>query len=177
MRLPWSLATDNASGGVSMSPLLEVGRIGRSHGIRGDVLIKAISNLEERFLPGSKLVLVTTKLQREVTLERSAPYQGRYLAHISGIDTKEAAEEIRGASLMAEASPDSGDLFVHELIGSTVVDAEELQRGVVVSVEANPASDLLVLESGYVVPLVFVTGFDSEQRIIYVETPEGLFDL
>jgi 16S rRNA processing protein RimM len=43
-----------------------------------------------------------------------------------------------------------------------------------VSVEANPAHDLLVLESGALVPMVFVVE-QSEGRVV-IDPPEGLLD-
>ena len=48
-------------------------------------------------------------------------------------------------------------LWVHELIGAEVVDARGIRVGVVEAVEANPASDLLVLTDGQLIPLRFVT--------------------
>ena len=42
-------------------------------------------------------------------------------------------------------------------------------------VEANPASDLLVLDSGALVPLTFVTSVDPNVRVD-VDVPEGLFE-
>jgi 16S rRNA processing protein RimM len=44
----------------------------------------------------------------------------------------------------------------------------------VCAVEANPASDLLVLEDGALVPVRFVTGFSD--GILVVDVPEGLFE-
>ena len=49
------------------------------------------------------------------------------------------------------------------------------KRQVVVGVEANPASDLLVLDSGALVPLTFVTTVEANVRI-EVDVPEGLFE-
>ena len=42
-------------------------------------------------------------------------------------------------------------------------------------VESNPASDLLVLDSGALVPVVFVTGHAPGH--VTIDPPEGLFDL
>jgi 16S rRNA processing protein RimM len=46
---------------------------------------------------------------------------------------------------------------------------------VVVDVESNPASDILVLDSGALVPLTFVTSVEANVRID-VDVPEGLFE-
>ena len=44
------------------------------------------------------------------------------------------------------------------------------------AVEANPASDLLVLESGGLIPLRFVTESDAAAGTLVVDIPEGLLD-
>jgi len=43
-------------------------------------------------------------------------------------------------------------------------------------VEANPASDLLVLESGGLIPLRFVTQRDAAAGTLVVDIPDGLLD-
>jgi 16S rRNA processing protein RimM len=63
---------------------------------------------------------------------------------------------------------------VHELIGSIVTDATGTERGTVVSVVANPASDLLELDTGALVPLRFLT--EHTPGRVVVEAPEGLFE-
>jgi hypothetical protein len=45
----------------------------------------------------------------------------------------------------------------------------------VTAVEVNPASDLLVLDDGHLVPLRFVTA--TEPGRVTVDVPEGLFDV
>jgi hypothetical protein len=47
---------------------------------------------------------------------------------------------------------------------------------VVESVQDNPAADLLVLQDGTLVPVVFARGAPQD-GVLRVEVPEGLFDL
>ena len=89
-----------------------------------------------------------------------------------------AADSLRGVELEAEALDDVADvLWVHELVGATVRDAAGTPLGTIGSVEANPASDLLVLESGGLIPVRFVTAHDALARTVDVDIPEGLLDL
>ena len=71
---------------------------------------------------------------------------------------------------------DPDALWVHELIGSVVEDQSGSELGMVESVEANPASDLLVLDSGALIPLRFVVSSVPGERVT-VDVPDGLLDL
>lgn len=156
---------------------LEIGEIARSHGIRGEVVVRLVTNRLDRLDPGARLS-TRTKERRSVpsVLEviASRPHQGRFLVTFAGVDSREGADALRGVVLLAdEVEGDDDELYVHRLIGRTVRDQDGVDRGRVVSVEANPASDLLVLESGALVPLRFVESANDET--ITVRAPEGLF--
>ncbi len=71
---------------------------------------------------------------------------------------------------------DDDELWVHEMIGSRVIDQGGSERGLIEGVLANPASDLLELSTGFLIPLVFVSRVDAKARTVYVEVPDGLFD-
>ena len=76
---------------------------------------------------------------------------------------------------MLFAEPINDDtVWAHELIGAEVVDQHGINRGLVTSVVHNPASDLLELEDGNLVPLTFLISYEPGD-IIFVLTPEGLF--
>ena len=75
---------------------------------------------------------------------------------------------------MAAALEDPEALFVHDLVGREVVEVDGTPHGTVVAVQANPASDLLVLEDGNLVPLRFVVS--RELGSIVVDVPAGLFE-
>lgn len=154
--------------------LLEVGRITRPHGLRGDVLVVLLSDLTSRLAPGSVL-----QTQRgPLTVERAAPHQDRWIVSFVEISDRSAAESWRGVLLSAEAPAQADDgevLWVHRLIGSRVELPDGTGAGTVEAVQANPAADLLVLDGGRLVPVVFVTEH-SEGRVV-IDPPEGLLDL
>jgi 16S rRNA processing protein RimM len=101
----------------------------------------------------------------------------RYIVSFAECRGREAAERLRGIELSAEALEQPGTLWVHELVGALVRDAGGAELGRVAAVEANPASDLLVLESGGLIPAHFVTGHDAAAGTVDVDIPEGLLDL
>lgn len=156
--------------GADDPPLLEVGRVVKPHGLHGEVAVKLVTDRAERLAPGT--VLHTDGATLEVVA--SQPYQAGFLVTFAGVSTREGAEALRGVKLLAPPLDDPDALWVHELIGAEVIDVGGQAHGRVVAVEANPASDLLVLDGGGLVPLVFVTERSPTQVVI--DPPAGLFD-
>ena len=146
----------------------------KPHGLKGEVVVRLVTNRLERVQAGSHLVVAGTGAT--LVIEASRPFQGRHLVFFEGVASREAADALRGATLLAPPldGHDPDALFVHELIGSEVVDAEGTSHGRVVAVQENPASDLLVGEEGWLVPLRFVT--ERRPGRIVVDGPKGLFE-
>jgi 16S rRNA processing protein RimM len=91
------------------------------------------------------------------------------------ITTREEADSWRGALLSAPRIEDPSVIWIDDLFGAELVDQTGQRRGTVVEIEANPASDLMVLDSGALVPLTFVVSVRANERIEIV-APEGLFE-
>ena len=151
--------------------LLEVGRVAKAHGLRGEVIVALSTDRTERLDPGT--VLSTD--DGELTVVTSQPHQRRWIVQFAGVESREAAEALHGLVLRAEPLDDPDALFVHELIGSEVVDEAGTVLGTVESVEQNPASNLLVLDSGGLIPLRFLV--ERRGDCLVVEVPQGLLDL
>jgi 16S rRNA processing protein RimM len=159
----------------SDQPLLEIGRVGRAHGLHGEVLVDLTSNVPARLAPGVRVWVDG----RRLVVDAAHPHQRRWLVRFAGIDDRVAAEALRGAVLSAPATADPNDpeaLFVHQLIGGEVRTAGGRSRGRVVAVQDNPAADLLVLDSGDLVPLTFVDRVGDGVVHLAADVPEGLFD-
>lgn len=152
--------------------MLEVGRIAKAHGLNGEVNVVLLSNRTERLDPGSVL---STDLG-DLRVETSRRHGDRWLVRFAGHGDRSAAEALRGLELRGEPLDDPDELWVHELIGCRVVDADGVDRGAVTAVQDNPAADLLVLDSGSLVPVVFVVDGPSE-GVVHVEVPDGLFEI
>jgi len=152
--------------------MLDVGRIAHSHGLRGEVMVVLTSNRTERVAPGS----VLHAGDRALTVASSRPHKNGHIVMFDGVDTREQADALRGTLLQAEPIDDPDELWVHELIDSVVVDQHGIERGTVVRVLDNPASDILELDSGALVPVRFLTALEPNTRIS-VDVPDGLFDL
>lgn len=154
-----------------MTDRLEVGRVARSHGLRGEVIIAFVTDrLVERTAVGARLHIDG----RDYVVASARPHQQHWIIQLEGVTDRNAADRLRGKLVHAEGLEDDDALFVHELIGGRVVDQHGRDHGSVVSVLANPASDLLELGDGRLVPLVFVRS--SVDGVITVEVPRGLLD-
>ncbi|HZX56152.1 MAG TPA: ribosome maturation factor RimM [Ilumatobacteraceae bacterium] len=158
---------------MSTDDLREVGRIGRAHGVNGQVYVSLLTDRVERLAPGARLLAGDQWL----TVAESRQQQQRWLVRFEGLVDRTAAERLTNSTLMAEPLTDDHDdaLWVHDLIGSKVVDQHGVDRGTCVAVIDNPAHDMMELDSGALVPVTFVV--DCRDGIATVDTPEGLFDL
>jgi len=153
--------------------MLEVGRISRPHGVRGEVNVLLTSNRTERVAPGAVL---TTPSGAGLEVVSSRPHKNGFIVRFLGIDDREAAEDLRNTVLSAEPIDDPDELWVHQLVGSVVIDQHDVARGQVDRVVENPASDLLELDSGALVPVQFIVSHIPGDTI-RVDVPDGLFDL
>ena len=152
-------------------PTLEVGRIVKAHGLRGQVQVDLWSDRVERLESG-----VTLYSERgPLVVVAAAPHQARFIVSFDRIDSREEADRWRGIVLSAPRLVDESVICIDQLYGAEVVDAQGVRRGVVVEVEANPASDLMVLDSGALVPLTFVVTLEANTRV-QIDAPEGLFE-
>jgi 16S rRNA processing protein RimM len=143
----------------------------KPHGLRGEVVVRFVSNRPERVEVGAHLHSDLGDLH----VDRARPFGPCWLLTFAGVESREQAERLRGVVLRARPLEDDDAWWVHELVGAEVVDRTGARLGTVGAVVANPASDLLELDGGGLVPLRFVV--DRSPGRIVVEVPEGLLDL
>ncbi len=154
--------------------MLDVGRVVKPHGLKGQVVVELWTNRTERVARGTHL----HSAERDLEITAASPLPGvggqaRWLVAFSGVSTREEADALRGVVLQAPPLEVEGAMWVHEMVGSELFDTSGAVVGTVEAVEANPASDLLVLADGRVIPLTFVS---SESGRLVVDGPPGLLD-
>lgn len=157
--------------------LLEVGRVGRAHGVLGKVSFHLTSNRRERVEPGARLWI-----GEWVQVRSSAPVPGsdRWIISLADVVDRNAAERFVNRTVWAEPVEDDEAIWVHQVIGARVRDSSGTGRGRCRSVIANPANDLLELESGALIPVTFITSIDEDDEggyVVEVDPPAGLFEL
>lgn len=166
---------------------LVVARIGRAHGIKGQVSVEVRTDEPElRLAPGA--VLATDPASAgPLTVADGRVHSGRLLLSFVGVDDRNRAEALRGTLLIAEVDPaqspdDPEEYYDHQLIGLDVVLADGSPVGELSAVLHLPAQDLLSVKrpdgTEALVPFVheIVPEIDLEQRRIVLTPPPGLLD-
>lgn len=160
-----------------------VGRVGRAHGIRGDVNVEVRTDAPElRFAPGASLHTLPAE-RGPLVVARSKRHSGRLLLHFRGVDDRAAAERLAGTWLVIsqrEAGPAGDDAWWdHELVGLRVERRDGSVLGEVTDVIHAPAQELLAitLPDGHEALLPFVRAFvpevDPAGGRLVAEPPEG----
>ena len=151
--------------------LLEVGVIRRPHGIKGDIYVELLTDREDRLAVGSRLWAAGE--WRTITASKRLPQ--RWLVHFDGFGDRTGVEVLTNQPIFAEPVDDPDALWVHDLVGSRVVEVDGTDRGRCVAVIGNPANDLIEVDSGALVPVNFVVSLDN--GVTTIDPPPGLFDL
>lgn len=155
---------------------LRVAKIGRTIGLKGELALWPISNVDERYEVGSVLI---DKDSNEYEIAKIRQQKDQYVVKFVGYETIESVEPLVNVELFGEALDetvlDKGEFFAHDVLDKTIKEVDGTERGKVVDVIPNAASDLLENENGDLVPFRFITHFDD--KYVYIDAPEGLFDL
>ena len=165
-----------------------VGRVGRPHGVRGEVTIEVRTDEPElRFAAGSSL-LIQDDSHKPLVVESARNHSGVMLIKFAGIEDRTTAESIR--NLILEASVDETELpfeedeyYDRQLIGLAVLDAQDREIGEIVDVLHLPGHDVLSIATDgkkeLLVPFIaeFVPVVDIAKGLVVISPPEGLLEL
>jgi 16S rRNA processing protein RimM len=159
-------------------PRIEIGRIARAHGIRGEVAIvthdpasELLHDLETVWVAGA---------EKRVASARSTP-RG-WLVRFEDVTTRNAAEALRGEPVEVDREAlelEEDDILLDDLVGCQVKLADGTPWGTIHALADTGMQDLLVIHDGEIerlLPLVdeFVKAIDLEAGVVTVEPPEGL---
>lgn len=168
-----SISNSSTEDPLTPSERLLVGYVRKAHGLKGEVVVRLTTNREERVAKGALLYAG----EDELVVKSSRPKDKDWLVLFEGVTAREGADPLAGTELFADVLEDPDELWVHELIGCRLVDQHGTDHGEITAVHANPASDLLELESEALVPMTFVDNVDTEAKTVSASVPDGLFDL
>jgi len=165
---------------------LAVARIGRPHGIKGEVTVETLTDRpQERFLEGVTLEC-DSALHKSLEISRVRVHQGIWMLTFAQVSDRSEAERLRNSRLYAEVDVDEVEsdeesYHVEQLKGLKVESTSGHEIGLVIEVENLPGQDLLKVETvkgERLIPMVqqFIEEIDLERGRIVVNVPEGLVD-
>lgn len=169
-----------------MKDQLVVGRIGRPHGIRGEITIDVRTDEPDaRFAPGAEIATDPAEAG-PLTVERARWHSGRLLVAFAGVADRTAAEELRGTWLVVAPDDiidtgDPDDFHDSELVGLSAVTVAGDEVGTVAEVR-HFGQDLLVISRNdggeALVPFVaaLVPEVDVAAGRLVIDPPAGLLD-
>lgn len=170
-----------------------IARIGKPHGIRGEVTVRAhTDDPEGRFVPGATYATraaAGSGVPRELTIATARSHQRTWLLSFAGIPDRTGAESLRGTHLVVDA--DAGDptadddegWYEDDLVGLRVEDPSGAVLGAVTGLHVGSAQDRLEVRlvdgRSALVPFVeqIVPVVDPQAGRVVVDAPPGLLDL
>lgn len=180
-----------------------LGRVVGAHGLRGELRVRAAVEDPAALERVTRVWLTRDEAERgpsarapggererggdEVELLRVRPgREGELRVTLRGVESRDAALALRGATLLARAEELAplapGEFYQYELVGCRVEDAEGREIGVVRGIWETGAPDVLVIEDArgreQLVPMAepLLRSVSLEERCIRIEIPPGLLD-
>ncbi|ANW17843.1 ribosome maturation factor RimM [Streptomyces clavuligerus] len=166
---------------------LVVGRIGRAHGVKGEVSVEVRTDEPELRLGPGAVLLTDPPARGPLTIETGRVHSGRLLLRFAGVRDRNGAEALRETLLIAdvdpEASPEGDDEYYdHQLIDLDVVTVDGTEVGRITEISHLPSQDLFIVErpdgTEVMIPFVteIVTSIDLEEQRAVIDPPPGLID-
>jgi 16S rRNA processing protein RimM len=166
---------------------LVVARIGRAHGIKGEVTVEVRTDEPElRLGPGAVLTTDPAPVG-PLTIETGRVHSGRLLLRFEGVRDRTAAEALRNTLLIADVDPGElpegeDEYYDHQLMDLDVVTVDGTEVGRITEISHLASQDLFVVEradgSEVLIPFVqeIVTEIDLEEQRAVIDPPPGLID-
>ncbi|MGW6978789.1 ribosome maturation factor RimM [Streptomyces sp. NPDC054932] len=166
---------------------LVVARIGRAHGIKGEVTVEVRTDEPElRLSPGAVLKTEPATVG-PLTIETGRVHSGRLLLRFAGVKDRTGAESLRNTLLIAEVDPselpeEEDEYYDHQLMDLDVVLADGTEIGRITEISHLPSQDLFIVErpdgSEVMIPFVeeIVAEIDLEEQRCVITPPPGLID-
>ena len=164
---------------ITESEIIEIGKIGKPHGINGEINVYLNEDVDFERLD-------------KIVLEIEGIYVPFFM-HIEGIDNEQRASELThhivyalksdNAVIEYESDEESDGLYAADLTGYTILSETGTLIGRVIDVDLSTENALFVVErpdmTNIYIPIAdeMIDGIDSEAQHLIMTLPEGLLDL
>ena len=167
-----------------MDELVAIARITRPRGIRGELVAEVLTDFPERFDGLEKVTALLGDGMRELKIEKAWFQNERIVLKFSGVNSIEAAEELRNAEICVPESDavelEDGEFFDWQLEGCEAVTIDGETLGTVKELMRTGGTEILVVKGDreYLIPFAesICTKVDVENKRIVVDPPEGLLE-
>ncbi|WP_435299804.1 ribosome maturation factor RimM [Timonella sp. A28] len=161
---------------------LTIARIGRAHGLRGEVGLELRTDNPDTRLAVGTTIETSPPENGPLTVTRTRVAQGRWYVYFAECADRTAAEKLKGTDLIVqvESSDEEDAWYVHELQGLDVLLEDGTKVGHVVGLEYLPAQDALVIKETNgqktLIPFLkrFVPVVDVAGKKVVIAPPKGL---
>jgi 16S rRNA processing protein RimM len=167
-----------------MSDFYAIGQIVKSRGLRGALVVQPLTDYPERFQALKRVWVRTANSDHSPFQLEEARVKGQTIhLHLEGVRTRDAADALAGKLLYVTEEDlvrlPEGTHFVHDIIGSRVIDEHGKKIGTVAEVWKLPANDVYVVREGkreHLVPAVqsIIEKIDTQRKQVQVRMMEGL---
>lgn len=168
-----------------MKQYLEAGKIVRTHGVKGELVMETWADSPE-FVAGVKELYFDESGQRPIGLISSRPHKGRLLLTLEGVGTVEQGDRLRGRVLYLnrdDVKLPEGRFFLEDLIGLCAIDGDTgREYGVIAQIIPAPANNVYRIRDGegrdYLFPAVehMIKRTDIEGGVIELLPIPGIFE-
>lgn len=167
--------------------MLKIGKIVNTHGIKGEVKVKRITDFEERFAVGNTIYV--EKGQNEVeplTISHHRLHKNMDLLQFESYDNINDIEHIKGSDLYIKKEQltalNEGEYYYYEIIGCLVETVDGELLGEIDHILAPGANDVWVVKSAdrkeILIPYIddIVKSVDVPAKKVIIDPMEGLLD-
>ena len=169
---------------IKQDDVYKIGRIGKPHGIKGELTMMVEDDVFDR-VEGEYLILLIDGILVPFFIEdyRFRSEQSA-LVKFCDIDTQERASELTGCDVFfprsLSDSDDTDTLTWQEAIGYQVADDNSGKSlGTISYIDTSTANTLIELDNGMLIPSAYeiIKDINTEQRLITMSLPEGLMEI
>jgi len=161
---------------------LAIGKLRRSHGIHGDMVMEVLTDFPDRIRVGKFVYVGENHDAREIVSSRS--HDRMLIIRFSGIDTPEDAGLMRNQNVYVKAAElpklPQGEYYHHQLLGLSIVDENGQKLGELKEILETGANDVYVVKfpegKELLLPALddVILGVDLERGEMIVRPPEWL---